>query len=269
MERLIRAGDVTDEAEAHGKSGFCEFAAAVRKGHTECGDSAFLYSDPDNFAAGVLDGVSGEPGAAFASADAARAILDAMKAAAKPSQQVIEDALTKAHLAIRIGYTTATIMHLNRDGSFAVASIGDSPAYGIDADGAVSLELPPDRIVRDNDSILKFFNYRIMVTTVIGGQMELNAHVRTGRLKKGECILLATDGLSDNLFVVTHNGYVKDSSGTGDLSRLIGRLRSPGAVVRRLMSETARRIKSGRAEEPGLMLVPKEDDIAIIAVRKS
>jgi serine/threonine protein phosphatase PrpC len=269
MEKSIRAGDVADAAEVHGKSGFCEYAATVRKGHAECGDSAFVHCDADNIVAGVLDGVSGEPGASFASSDAAEAILAHLKSLRKPSQGAMEEALIKAHLAIRIGFTTATVLHMHRDGSFVIASIGDSPIFGVAPGAKASLEVPLDRAVKDGDSVLKYFHYRNMVTCVLGGQMELHAHMLAGRLKEGHMLILASDGISDNLFVKVHNGYVSDSTGTDDILAIIGSRCSAAAVAGALADAAQERMRGRKAEEPGRMIVPKDDDIAIIAVRKT
>ncbi|MCI0503147.1 protein phosphatase 2C domain-containing protein [Candidatus Micrarchaeota archaeon] len=268
MEKLIKGSDVAGQVRAQGKSRFCDFAVLVRKGHPECGDSAFICSDEDNLVAGVFDGVSGEPGAAFASSDAAEAMLAHLKKAAKPSEAAMKAALTKAHLAIRIGYTTVTLLHMHNDGSFIIASIGDSPVYGIGKNGEISLELPLDRAVKDGDSILKYFAYRNMVTCVLGGQMELNVHVLSGKLETGHALILATDGLSDNLFAKVHNGYVSDSSGADDLRKLVGPLRLPSAILRTLAEAAGQRARGSNVEEPGRMLVPKEDDIALIVVRR-
>ncbi|MFH0885466.1 MAG: protein phosphatase 2C domain-containing protein [Candidatus Micrarchaeota archaeon] len=268
MEKLICGSEVRERVDAEGKSPFCDFFAAVKKGHPECGDSAFVYSDREMFIAAVLDGVSGEPGASFASSDAAKAILDHLKAVKEPSESAVKEALTKAHLAIRIGSTTATIFHMSKDGSFIVASIGDSPAYGIDTDGKISLELNPSRAVKDDDSILKYFYYRNLVTSVLGSQTELDVSMRKGRLKKGQTIILASDGVSDNLFVHVKDGYVTDSSGIGDLAAIIGKLRTPRAIACKILETVEKRIRGGRVEEPGRMLVPKEDDIAVIAIRR-
>lgn len=268
MERLIKGGEVADSVSAEGKTPFCEFIVIVKKGHAECGDSAFTYADSDKFIAAVLDGVSGEPGASMASADAASAILEYLKTIGTPSEPAIKEALTKAHLAIRIGATTATLLHMGKDGSFIVASIGDSPVFGMDEKGKLSLEIPVSRVVKDNDSILKYFYYRNYVTSVLGAQNDLRLGIRSGKLKKGQALIIASDGVSDNLFVKVNKGYVTDSSGIEDLEKILGALRSPKAMAGRLLSVIESRIKGGKADEPGRMLVPKEDDIAIVAVRR-
>lgn len=268
FEKLICGSELEGRAEAGGKTAFCEFFALVRKGHSECGDSAFVFADKDRIVAAVLDGVSGEPGAAMASSDAAKAILECLKTVKEPGESAVKEAMAKAHLAIRIGYTTATILHMSRDGKFIVASLGDSPAFSIDKAGKVALELKMARAVGDGDSILKFFHFRNMVTSVLGSQTPLEISMRGGTLKGGEVLILASDGLSDNLYLEVKEGYVSDSSGTKDLSRIIGKLRSPGAIVKKLLKTTETRVRGERCEEPGRVLVPKVDDIAIIAVRR-
>ncbi len=268
MEKLICGGDVAGSAHASGKIGFCEFALIVKKGHGECGDSAFVYCDKEILVAAVFDGVSGEPGASFASSDAAKAALSFLKTVKTPSEAAMKEALTKAHLAIRLGATTATILHLAKDGSFMLASIGDSPAYSINSRGALALEMPLARTVGDGDSILKFFYFRNLVTSVLGSLGDLNVNIRSGKLKKGEILILASDGLSDNLYMEVRGGFVTDSSGKKDLSAIIGKLRSPSALVKKLLSVLEKRILDGRKEGAGRVLAPKEDDIAIAAIRR-
>ncbi|MEW6748644.1 MAG: protein phosphatase 2C domain-containing protein [Candidatus Micrarchaeota archaeon] len=268
MERLMKGGMVELEESAEGKTPFCDFSLIVRRGHMECGDSAFVYSDENKLLAGVFDGVSGEPGAEQASSDAAEAALSYLKNLDRIGEEEMKEALSRAHLSIKISSTTASLLYLKKDGSFMVAAIGDSPIYGVDAKGGVSLEIPPARTVRDRDSILKYFAFRNYITAALGGPAELlEVSIRKGRLKKGEMLIVASDGLSDNLFVETEDGYVSDSSGVKDLQSLIKGKRTPSSVIKTLMAELAKRLSEGRVEKPGRILQPKEDDIAIAAIR--
>lgn len=267
MEKIIRGEDVRNPEHFTGKTAFCAYSMVIRKGHGECGDSAFVYADDGKVVAAVFDGVSGEPGAALASSDAACATLDYLKKLPQADEDAIKETFTKAHLAIRFGATTAALLFIKEDGSFTIASIGDSPIYSINGKGKLSLELPLARAVGDGDSILKFFYYRNLVTSVLGSPGELNLSIRQGKLKKGELFILASDGLSDNLFVKTKGGFVTDSSGEEDLKALVNRKKSPEAIVGRLLSELEKRISKGKVERKGAILVPKEDDIAIIVVK--
>jgi serine/threonine protein phosphatase PrpC len=269
MEKLICGSDVKTPIEYSGKSKFCEFSMYVKKGHYECGDSAFIYGDGKKFMAAVLDGVSGEPGAAFASSDAAAAILNHLKDLDSINETELKEAFTKAHLAIRLGSTTVTILILEKNGKFILASIGDSPAYGIDKKGILNLELPLARSVGDKDSVLKFFYFRNVITTSLGGASDINIQIKSGNLEKGEIIILASDCLSDNLYVEVKDGYVTESSGKRDLKALISKKKNLHAIVTTLTKEIEKRVAHGqRVETKDTILVPKEDDLAIIVIRQ-
>ncbi len=268
MEKLIAGTKITASGTCSASTAFCDFSVTVKKGHEECGDSAFAYSDGKKAILAIFDGVSGEAGASSASSAASSAALKYLKALDRCDGKQMKEALMQAQLAVTAGYTTAIILFLEKNGSFMVAGVGDSPAYGISAKGETSLEIPLARMTNDDDSIFKFFYFRNIVTSVLGpsGQ-DVPIRMRSGKLKKGELILLASDGLSDNLWVKVRNGYVKDASGIGDLRELLGTERSPRKIVRLLLDETSRRIKAGKKERKGEMLVPKQDDVAIAALR--
>ncbi len=268
MERVIRGTAVTEIQTASGGNGFCEFSCLVRKGHEECGDSAFVYADPGKAILAVFDGVSGEAGASSASSVAAESILRSLSPHGRISEKNMKDALLKAHEAITAGLTTAAIAFIEKGGAFMVASVGDSPIYSLSKEGRTDLELPLARTVGDGASVLKFFYFRNLLTSALGGgKAEFSVHIRKGRLRKGEVLILASDGLSDNLYAEISEGYVTESSGRTDLSELIGAERSAAAIVSLLSEEVSKRLAIGRVEKPGRILVPKEDDLAIIAVR--
>jgi serine/threonine protein phosphatase PrpC len=270
MEKLIPGDRVAADMSCSGGTAFCDFCVSVKKGHEECGDSAFAYADEGKVVLGIFDGVSGEPGAAAASSAAASAALEHLKALGRCDQAQMKEALMQAQLAITAGYTTALLLFLEKDGSFLLAGVGDSPAYGISATGEVSLEIPLARATNKDDSIFRFFHFRNLVTCVLGPSgKDVPIRLRSGKLKKGEVILLSSDGLYDNLWVSVHEGYVEDASGTGDLEGLVGPEREPQKLVRRLMDVVAKRVAAGKKEKAGLMLVPKQDDVAIAALRFS
>ncbi len=268
MEKVIKGTEVPDTVTASGGNTFCECFCLVRKGHEECGDSAFVYADERKAIVAVFDGVSGEAGAAAASAVAAASILKDLSAGDRVSEKRMKDALSAAHGRISFGLTTAAVAFIERSGAFMVAAVGDSPIYSISSEGKTDLELPLARTVGDGASVLKFFYFRNLLTSAIGGgPQDFSVHIRKGKLKEGEVLILSSDGLSDNLYVEVSEGYVTDSSGRGDLASLVGGERSPEALVRGLAGEVSRRLAAGRVERPGSILVPKEDDLAIVAVR--
>jgi len=268
MEKLIKGTGVKDSAGFSEKNAYCDFSAFVRKGHEECGDSAFIYCNEKKFIAGVFDGVSGEAGAAEASSRVAQAVMDFLKKEKKAGEDCMKGAMKEASLAIERGYTTATVLFMEKDGSFAIGSVGDSIAYGINTKGELGTEIPQSRLVGKDHSIFKYLYFRNIVTSVIGPSgSDIDLHILTGKLKKGEIIILATDGVSDNLYFKVKEGYVSDTSGTADLHDIVEKEREPNKIIKRISSEIIKRMASGKSEQADKMLVPKTDDIAIVAVR--
>jgi serine/threonine protein phosphatase PrpC len=268
MEKLMCGAGIAADAACSGGTAFCDFQLSVRKGHEECGDSAFVYSDADKVVAGIFDGVSGELGAASASSAAASAALDYLKTFDSCDEERMKEALMRAQLAIRAGYTTASLLFLAKSGAFIIGGVGDSPAYGISAKGEFSLEIPLARETKDKDSVFRFFHFRNLVSSALGRNgKDVPLAIRSGKLRAGEVVLLSSDGLYDNLWVKVHDGYVTDSSGTDDLKSLVGAERDPRAIVRLLMDAITERIRAGKKETDGGLLVPKADDVAIAAFR--
>jgi serine/threonine protein phosphatase PrpC len=267
MENLLLGKRITQKASAGFESKICHIHALVMKGHGECGDSAFVYSDDERAIIAVFDGVSGEPDAAHASSLGATELLEFLKK--KPhDDKSIRDALIHASKQIIKGYTTASVISILKDGSFIMATVGDSPIYGMDKDGNLGLEIKPGRPVGKGDAIFKFMNFRTLVTSVLGpSEVDMEIQMKEGRISKGEILILASDGLSDNLFVKVKEGYVTDASGSDDLKELIGELKTPEKIVKRLEEELTARISTGKIEKPGEVLHPKPDDLAIIVLR--
>jgi len=270
MEKLIEGSNVKNSKSFSCKTKIGQCSSVVKKGHEECGDSAFIYMDDEKAIIAVLDGVSGEPGAASASSDAAAAMLKLLRKQKKADEKIMKKAFMAGSKAVSYGYTTASVCFVQKNGSAMVASTGDSPIYGIDKRGRISLELPLGRAVGDNDSIFKFFFFRNLVTSVIGPSgTPINMHTKTGKLKKGDILIIASDGLTDNLYMEVENGYVKDSSGCHDLKRLIGKSKNPKPIVTKLMKELKKRIEGEKKEVNNTVLVPKKDDIAIAVFKKA
>jgi serine/threonine protein phosphatase PrpC len=268
MEKLMPGAGIKKQMTSNASSAMGEVSALVRKGHEECGDSAFIYLDDDKAILGVFDGVSGEPGAATASSLAATSVLEILRKAKKADEKIIRKAFFEANEAILHGFTTATIAFIQKDGTALVAGVGDSPVYGVTAKGVATLELPLGRAVGDGDSVLKFFYYRNLVTSVLGPSgVDIHIHTRKGKLMKGEMLLLASDCLTDNLKVKVKDGYVIDSSGSVDLTGLIGKPGKLESLVKKLAKELHERLIKGKVEKKNSYLVPKEDDLAVIAFR--
>ena len=247
----------------------CEFAdiyALVRKGHDECGDSAFAYADRDKVILAVFDGVSGERGAANASSVAAKSILDSLKSLKRAESEQIKIAISRASMEIDEGFTTVALAFLERNGSFLLASVGDSAIYS-KSGKEIALELPLGRPIGRGDSVLKFFGFRNLVTSVLGPtNFDIELRMAHGKIKKDDILILASDGLVDNLYVETKDGYVKDGTGCRDLGQII-KSSSPKTIVKTLDRIIQQRIKKGKIEEENRILDPKTDDVSLIAIR--
>ncbi|MBN1170349.1 protein phosphatase 2C domain-containing protein [Candidatus Micrarchaeota archaeon] len=263
---MILGAEVKTKKEMRFASDFGEIYALVRKGHEECGDSALVYADSEKVILAVFDGVSGEKGAAKASSDAAKSILESLKSICNPGDKEIHDAVSRASMDIREGFTTIAMAFISHDGSMVLASVGDSAIYS-KSGKKVALELPLGRAVAKGDSVLKFFGFRNFVTSVIGpANHEIEIKIADGKIKKGNVLILASDGLVDNLYVETKDGYVTDASGSGDLGEII-KSDSPKTIVKDLDNAIRERIKKGKIEEKGRILDPKTDDLCLIALR--
>ena len=278
IERVLDGSTIADSESLDFESSPYAISVLVKKGHDECGDSAFVFCGKSKIIMALFDGVSGEPGASKASGDAARSILGSLKGKDRISEQDIICALQRADADIRFGFTTALVLSIDREShGFLIASVGDSAAYSRDSKGAVSLELPMSRAVRDGDSIMRFFSYRNLVSSILGqgracGSQErpgCDIPILSGKIGKGEAIILASDALADNLFMKTRDGLVTDSSGTEDLRRIIAKDKEPKMIVAKLRAEIKNRIKGGRVDKDGAVLIPKQDDLSIAVISRA
>ena len=269
---MLLGSSITSNDSFESKNSFCSFAAIVAKGHEECGDSAFVYSDDERAIFAVFDGVSGEKNSSNASAQAASICLEKLKKLAFPSESDLVATLSSVSDSISAGYTTAAILFLTKKGDFAIASVGDSPIYSVSKDYEISCELPIGRVVGEKDAVFKFIQYRNYVTSVLGKSgKDIQINTRIGKVEKGTSFILCSDGLSDNLYFESREGQVYDSEGLTDLFYLIKesieKNKSPKSIVDLLYSEILSRLSKGRDESGNKILVPKEDDISIIFVR--
>ncbi len=274
IEHLLTLSGKMKSLDCFGSCVFADFAAIVKKGHSECGDSAFVFVDQKKIILAVFDGVSGESGAARAAETAARMVLSKLKPRDQADESVLRSVLADADQAIKSGYTTATILFLTKSGKYVLAAVGDSPAYLFPASGSQHTAVRPSvlisqsRAVGSGNSIMKFFAHRNIVTSVLGKHDgESEAAITTGTLKSGDMIMLASDGLSDNLYVKVNDGFVTDSSGCEDLARIIGSADYPKAMLNLLAKAANERMGKERTDNEFGILVPKQDDLAIAIVK--
>jgi hypothetical protein len=190
-----------------------------------------------------------------------------------PSVGGMNVAFDRMTAAIRQGETTALLASVRNNGSFLITGAGDSLAYVVTSAGDVESGIRLDKSVGDGTPPDVFFATRNRICASVesgriwrkGGWKSPN-HWR-GKLKKGEVLILASDGLSDNLGVKVQGGVIRDSAGTCDLAQLISKERSPDKIVRLLMAEIGLRLAAGLVSVGDTIIKPKKDDIAIVAIR--
>jgi serine/threonine protein phosphatase PrpC len=268
--KILGGTEITLSKKADTKSGFCKLAAAVRRAHDACGDSAFIHADENKAIFGVFDGVSGEAGADRASTLAAKTILKKLVETEKPGQKEIQKALETAHASVTDGLTTALVVVVLSNGTFISASVGDSTMHSIDQKGNFDIELYGSRVVGKGDTIFRFLAFRNVVKSVIGWHSgEFEVIMREGRLSPGEILIAASDALVDNLNMRVSQFNIEDASGADDLKKIISNQREPEKIRDMLFEEIKERISMDGKEirQDDMLLAPKKDDFSVVVFR--
>ena len=229
----ILGKDVKDKEDGNLKSGFVDFSYFVKKGHDVCGDSAFVYHDEKKAIIAVFDGVSGVDGAEQASSIAAVFILNYLKNMSSPNKDDLQEALVNAHANIVYGFTTALIVVIMKDGKFIAGSVGDSALYSY-GKGKLQLELAPLRLVGEGMDFFRYMMGRNIVPNALGMPSDMEILFRDGALEKGDILLLVTDGIVDNLKILTKENLVTDCSGINDLLAIIETETDVDKIVKRI-----------------------------------
>ena len=157
--------------------------------NTTHGEDSFLVRDlgGDNYLDVVLDGVTGHGGG-----EASRGVAEALQATSMVSinelLEVIEEQNSEFYLVGggRFLLTTITAV-LRLDGRTHVVHAGDSPFYLIKTDSYEQLSGRIGGLMRPGS------------TKVIGSAESIELNVVEIQTEPGDRILLATDGVSDNL----------------------------------------------------------------------
>jgi len=168
------------------------------------GHDAFLIKklDTNSFLIAVFDGLSSGDGK-FASNLAAEKLKNAKN---------YHDIISSLEETNRIlsekenSRTTAAVAFKEKDFLFVI-NVGDSPAYLIREDKILQLT------VQDRISM-------IMITNALGYKNSLKYHLKKIKLKKGDKLVLVTDGISDNLNEKEILEIVEEESSNKAISKL-------------------------------------------------
>jgi serine/threonine protein phosphatase PrpC len=175
------------------------------------GEDSFLVLDLKNggFLDVVLDGVTGHGGE-----EASRSVAEALKAATINSLEdviaVLED-MNEEFFQVgggRFLLTTVSVALYQGDRIYAI-NAGDSPIYHIRADSHQQLAGRVGGLLRPGG------------TKVIGGEQILSLNRSEIEVKPGDRLVLATDGVSDNLHVEELVQLVRRAGSPEDASKQI------------------------------------------------
>jgi serine/threonine protein phosphatase PrpC len=234
--------------------------APGREGPNE--DCTFAASyGPDAIVLAVADGAGGMPAGHRASSTAMQALSDSLHDSRKESlllRTAVLNGIEAAHQSVldlaNGSATTLTIVAVDQD-SFRSYHVGDSAALIVGQRGKVKLETIPHSPVGfaveagflDASEAL-FHEHRHLVSNFIGDS-EMRIEVgKTQVLAKKDTVLVASDGLFDNL----HQQEIVDIIRSGPLSESAAQL---SALARQRMIEP-------QPEDPS-----KPDDLSLLLFR--
>lgn len=185
-------------------------------------DNYFVRSiNPMNFYAGVADGVGGWAEHGYDSSAISRELCNAMSEFALtlgvPPKKLIDLGYNKIQKdgTVQVGGTTAIVAHFTPEGELRVANLGDSwcgvfrkdklafqtkfQTVGFNA--PYQLAIIPDQMVREA---------KRRGSSYIRNQ-PADADEYTFQLEKGDIVLLATDGLTDNVATEDMELFLRDN----------------------------------------------------------
>ena len=259
--------DIKDGEKGKLSSKFADFSYHIKKGHDVCGDSAFVYYDEKKAVVAVFDGVSGVDGAEQASSIAAISILNYLKNISSPNKDDLQEALVNAHANIVYGFTTALVVVIMKDGKFTAGSVGDSALYSY-GKGKLQLELAPLRLVGEGMDFFRYMMGRNIVPNALGMPSDMEILFRDGALEKGDILLLATDGIVDNLKILTKENLVTDCSGKKDLLAIIDSETDVDKIVKKITDCIFLRWENKNVPLAlGEKITIKTDDVAIVGIQ--
>jgi serine/threonine protein phosphatase PrpC len=270
----------------------------VRKGikREECQDSAAVFTCEDFLAAGVFDGYAGLGGTLVSEGVANHLVevcLEKSKTLAKDldAKALLLDAAGRladdtfpGNLGTFYGSTGMVALVLP-DGTFSLAAIADSAVY-IVGQRSVKRMLNYDTVLThdlsyapaigmDLDQYSRCRNY-VMNTIERSGASNCHVETGTGTLRKGESIVLVSDGITKNLGIIVQKEksrmVAKDVGGCRDLRRIITGKRYD--IANTIMGEISRRRENNceKKEQARIvvseneLLVLQDDDLSIVTI---
>ncbi len=225
---------------------------------------------------------------------------DKLTSSRSPKELLIE-AVSKMLENIKfdeIGGTTALVTLLFPDNRFHSASIGDSPHYLLQAE-ELSRQFTHNLVWSYEDGFCTSMQVQGMLLdqykklrSRLGPSITdedvdpQNIEEFSGTLNRGDLLILGTDGFSKNLHLsidvstspdLILQAKIKDVSGITDLKRIIGPMRNPEQVVstvlrhidkRKFLDSNPTLVHGVKVTTDGNILIPDNDDVTLLAVRR-
>ncbi|MFH0737314.1 MAG: hypothetical protein V1827_01545 [Candidatus Micrarchaeota archaeon] len=262
-----------------------EVSAFVRKGkrREHCQDAAFVFIKGPEVTAGVFDGYMAN--GTYVSETIADLLVGlCSRGCPLPFEEAGKRIGSLRHPPDISGHggSTAVFANVVEDGGFYVNGISDSAAYRIkkkEIERMFRYESDCNgNPLRGTDAEF-FFRQRSYVrhtVTVYGIEQE---HVESdgGLLNRGDSLLLVSDGVTKNLTVRVDPETMKieDSSGAGDLARILRGASSATQMVSAVLKAIDRRIASHkigarfRRCNKDTVILPEDDDVTIVAIKRN
>jgi len=274
-------------------------AALVRKGikREECQDTAAVFTCEDFLVAGVFDGYAGlggtivsdsmanhmieiclEQGKRLAGNPDAKALL--VNAAGRLADDTFPPELTGGFWG-----STGMVALVLPDGTFSLAAIADSAVYVV-GQRSVKRMLNYDTVLThdlsyapaigmDLDQYSRCRNY-VMNTIERSGASNCHVETGTGTLRKGESIVLVSDGITKNLGIIVQKEksrmVAKDVGGCRDLRRIIAgkRYGLAIAIANEISARTEKCTVKGESARVTVskneVLAIQDDDISVVSI---
>ncbi len=290
--------DRTGDARASGaQCGFRFFGTVSRARKKEkCQDTAIICISDKVAMAGVFDGFG--PGGGNVSEQLAKRLMRL----ADSKRGWIETAL-ESQLILRMAInsclnsgifesfedgSTAVLSFLHADGRYSCSMLGDSALYKVgrtvemisDMDRVVvptkegMMEKPLEETSLTPEMYAMARNFLLRPYAVTGDYDAHNIMTVKGRLERGASLLLASDGLTKNVFFETdENGFVRRIGGCADMERIIRNGQAEGIGAGEALSYTIGRRMRDAIQDNGKMWtdgqrvrICADDDLSIITI---
>jgi serine/threonine protein phosphatase PrpC len=179
------------------------------------------------------------------------------------------------------GGTTAVVASILPDQRFFVASVGDSAAYYIDPNGNFRRLFSHGKVLFGDEESTSikldpkaYSQARNFLSSAIGSYFgKKQIKIEEGVLERGAKLVLVSDGITKNLHLTTdENGNVSKMNDCADLQQIVSGISGVEEIGDTIMNETIKRAVSKTSSHgisPGMVLLPADDDMTVVAFEQN